>query len=93
LVILRRLHELGALDKETFWQAYKEEVALLRNIERRGPGGDFYRTLYARVGRTFAQAVVISVLEGRTLYRDAYQMLGIRNPKTFQKLAQNLGVA
>jgi len=92
LVILRRLYELGVSDRETFWQTYKEEISFLRTIERRGSGGDYYRTLYTRVGKTFAQAVVISVLEGRTLYRDAFQMLGIRSPKTFQKLAQNLGV-
>ncbi|GAB4272830.1 MAG: ImmA/IrrE family metallo-endopeptidase [Candidatus Promineifilaceae bacterium] len=94
LVILRRLHEIGAFSREEFWQAYQDEVEHLRQFERRGAGGgDFYRTLNTRVSKSFAQAVVISTLEGQTLFRDAYQMLGIRKPETFRKFAQALGVA
>ncbi len=93
LVILRRLHESGMFGREEFWQAYQEEVEHLRRFERRSAGGgDFYRTLKTRVGKSFAQAVVISVLEGRTLFRDAFQMLGIRKQETFRELAQSLGV-
>lgn len=94
LVILRRLHEIGALNREEFWQAYQEELAHLRQFERRGAGsGDFYRTLNTRVSKSFAQAVVISALEGQTLFRDAFQMLGIRKQETFHQFAQSLGVA
>jgi len=93
LVVLRRIHEIGGLDDETFWQTYHDEAARLQQFERRGTsGGDFYRTLKVRVSKTFAQAVVISTLEGYTLFRDAYRMLGLRNPETFRKLARALGV-
>ena len=94
LVILRRIYESGVLGREEFWQAYQDEVARLRQFERRGEGGgNFYRTLNARVSKSFAQAVVISTLEGQTLFRDAFQMLGIRKQETFRKFAQALGVA
>ena len=93
LVILRRIQEIGALDDEAFWQTYHDEAARLGQFERRGRGGgDFYRTLNVRVSRTFARAVVISTLEGHTLFRDVYQMLGIRNPETFRKLTRALEV-
>jgi len=94
LVILRRLHEAGILGSEEFREVYGAEVERLAKFKRPGAGGgDFYRTLNARVSKPFAQAVVISTLEGQTLFRDAYRMLGIRNPATFQKLAQLLEVA
>ncbi|HRT97414.1 MAG: ImmA/IrrE family metallo-endopeptidase [Candidatus Bipolaricaulis sp.] len=94
LVILRRLREAEILDREEFWASYEAEIERLTRIERPGAGGgDFYRTLNVRVSKPFAQAVVISTLEGQTLFRDAYRMLGIRNPATFQRLAQVLELA
>jgi Zn-dependent peptidase ImmA (M78 family) len=93
LVILRRIYDAGALDEVEFWQAYREEQNRLRQFERRGgSGGDFYRTLNVRVSKRFAQAVVTSTLEGQTLFRDAFQMLGIRKQETFNKFVQALGV-
>ncbi len=93
LVILRRIHEIGALSQEKFWQAYKEELDYLEQFRRPSEGGgDFYRTLCARVSTTFAQAVILSVLEGQTLFRDAYQMMGIHKPETFRRFAETLGV-
>jgi len=93
LVILRRIYEIEALSREAFWQAYQEELANLRQFERRGEGGgDFYRTLNTRVSKSFAQAVVISALEGHTLFRDAYQMLGIRKAETLWEFAKVLGI-
>ncbi len=94
LVILRRTYEMGYLGREEFRKAYGEEVTRLRRFERRGEGGgDFYRTLSTRISKPFAQAVVTSVLEGQTLFRDAFRMLGIRKQKTFHRIAQALGVA
>jgi len=94
LVVLRRIYDAGALGWEEFWQTYQDELTRLRRFERRGSGGgDFYRTLNVRVSKRFAQAVVISALEGQTLFRDAFQMLGIRKQKTFQEFARRLRIA
>jgi hypothetical protein len=56
----------------------------------KGSGGDFYLTAAARVSRRFARALVESTLEGRTLYRDAFRMLGISKVETFHELGPSL---
>jgi Zn-dependent peptidase ImmA (M78 family) len=94
LVILRRIFELGALQEDEFWRIYHQELDRLVKFKQGGVGGgDFYRTLNRRVGSLFAEAVVVSALEGHTLLRDAYQMLGIRKTETFERYAKELGVA
>ena len=90
LVILRRIHDAGGLTRAQFRRAYDSELERLQAIPRAGGGGDFYRTQTARVGRRFARAIVINTLEGRTLYRDAFRLLCVSKPATFQKLADHL---
>ncbi len=92
LVILRRIHDVGGLTREQFWQAYREELERLRAIPK-GSGGDFYLTQAVRVSKRFARALVMSTLEGQTLYRDAFRMLGFSKLATFQELGRSLGVA
>ena len=91
LVILRRLHDAGKLTREELWQAYNKEVDRLLAISKKA-GGNFYLTLPARVSRRFAQALVISTLEGQTLHRDAFRLLGFRKYTTFRELGYQLGV-
>jgi Zn-dependent peptidase ImmA (M78 family) len=91
LVILRRIHDTGELTREQFWQAYHEELERLRAIPK-GSGGNFYLTQAARVSKRFAAALVVSTLEGQTLYRDAFRMLGFSKVKTFHELGRSLGV-
>ena len=92
LVILRRLHDAGALSRDDMWQIYHEEVARLLAIPR-ASGGDFYLTQAARVSRRFARALVVSTLEGQTLHRDAFRLLGFSKIETFRELGHSLGVA
>lgn len=91
LVILRRIHDAAGLTKEEFWEEYKKEVRRLLAISRK-PGGNFYLTQAARVSKRFARALVVSTLEGQTLHRDAFRMLGFAKLETFQKLGRSLGV-
>ena len=58
----------------------------------RTSGGDFYLTLGARAGKTFARALVISTLEGRTAFTEAFRLLGFKKMATFRELGQSLGV-
>jgi len=92
LVILRRVHDAGGLTAQQFWGAYEEELARLQAIPK-GSGGDFYLTQAARVSKRFARALVVSTLEGQTLYTDAFRMLGFSKLATFRELGRNLGVA
>lgn len=93
LVILRRVHDAGGLTGDAFWRAYEAEVQRLLAIQGGGGGGDFYLTLGARVGKRFARALVVSTLEGQTLHRDAFRLLGFSKHSTFRELAHSLGVA
>ena len=93
LVILRRLLDANWLDRARFDVAWAEEVTRLRTLSQRGSdGGNFYRTTLSRVSRRFARALVISTLEGQTLYRDAFRMLGVSRTETFNNLGREVGV-
>jgi Zn-dependent peptidase ImmA (M78 family)/transcriptional regulator with XRE-family HTH domain len=92
LVVLRRLHDVGGLTQEQLWQAYREELARLMSLPK-GEGGNFYLTLPTRVSRRFARALIANTLEGRTLHRDAFRLLGFSKLSTFRELGHSLGVA
>lgn len=89
LVILLRIYESGNLSQPAFRRTYDAELDRLRAM-RKGTGGDFYLTQAVRVSKRFARALVADTLEGRTLYRDALQLLGISKIETFQELSRTL---
>lgn len=91
LVILRRIMDAGAISRTTFQQAYDQELERIGDLPKSG-GGNFYLTQEARASRRFVQALVVSTLEGQTLYRDAYQLLGIKKEKTFIEFGTRMGV-
>jgi Zn-dependent peptidase ImmA (M78 family)/transcriptional regulator with XRE-family HTH domain len=94
LVILRRLYDAGYFQWDAYRQAYiAEERRVLSLMKNDGDGGgNFYNTQPMRTSKRFARAVTASALEGRTLYRDAFQMLGLKKLSTFRELAQRLEV-
>ena len=91
LVILRRIHDIGGLSEPQFWHEYQTELTRLRAIPK-GSGGDFHLTEAVRVSRRFARALVISTINGNTLYRDAFRMLGISKTETLHSFGRSLGV-
>ena len=92
--MLRRLFDLGYFTLSQFLAAYAEErervLALME--DRPSSGGNFYNTQPVRVSKRFARALIESTLEGQTLHRDAYKMLGFKKHSTFDELAHHLGV-
>jgi len=93
LVIVRRLFDLGVLDRETLWATYRAELERVRALSaREGGGGDFYNTLSARTGKRFVKALVASTLEGQTRFTDAFRMLGIKKSATLYEEARRLGL-
>ncbi|MDY0152931.1 MAG: ImmA/IrrE family metallo-endopeptidase [Candidatus Cloacimonas sp.] len=91
LVILRRIFDAGHLTQKDLWDAYRAEVDRLLAIRRAG-GGNFYSTQAARVSKRFARALVSSTLEGKTLYREAFHLLGFSKHETFRELGHSLGI-
>ena len=92
LVVLRRLHDAGKLSQAVYRAAYEEELATLLQAPR-SKGGDFYLTLAARASKRFARALVVSTLEGRSTFTEAFRLLGFRKMSTFRELGNNLGLA
>jgi Zn-dependent peptidase ImmA (M78 family) len=90
LVILQRLRDVGFIPAAKFDAIYSEELDRLDNVPKRSGGGDFYASTVARYNRRFTRALVESTLEGRTLYRDAYRLLGISKTETFNQLGRTL---
>jgi len=91
LVVLRRLHDAGALRREQMWTEYEREMERLQRLPK-GAGGDFYLTQSVRAGKRFTKALIASTIEGHTLYREAFRLLGIKKERTFEKWADSLGV-
>ena len=92
LVIIRRLRDAGYLDAKQFEAAYERELRRLKRLSKKGGGGNFYRTMEARVGKRFAQDVVISALGGQTSFTDALHLLGVKKMETFDKIAKKFGI-
>lgn len=92
LVILRRLHDAGYISDEAFNRLYADELAQISIKHQDSSGGDFYITLRARLGDRFVSALVQSTLEGSTLYRDAFRLLGVAKTDTLHELAKKIGV-
>jgi len=92
LVILRRMHDAGGLTRQRFREAYDAEVARLLAMPS-GSGGNFYLTLGARASKRFARALVVSTLEGRSSFTEAFRLLGFKRMATFRELGQTLGLA
>ena len=96
LVILRRLHDGGYLDRDDFERSFRAEQARAVEMTEQGSGadgGNFYNTQPARVSRTFARALISSTLVGETPHRDAFHLLGIKKHSTFENLAHHLGIS
>ncbi len=89
-VVLRRLADEHLIS----WETYR---TMVRSFESnpsslQSAGGNFYNTIPVRASRRFTRAVVASTLEGRTLYRDAFRLLGFSSQKAFDGLSHKLGL-
>ena len=91
LVALRRIHDAGYISWDEFRIAYQEEVKRLHEIPR-SRGGNPVSIVNARAGKRFARALVVSVLEGRTTYSEAFRLLSFKKLSTFEKVVEGLGV-
>lgn len=91
LVALRRIHDAGCISWDEFRTAYHEEVGRLRGIPR-SRGGNAVSNVSARAGKRLARALVVSALEGRTTYSEAFRLLGLKKLSTFEKIVESLGV-
>lgn len=95
LVVLKRLYDAKFLTWGEYQQSYDTEFARVIELGKKNEAqsqGNYYNTLPRHISRQFAKSVIISALEGSTSYRDAYTLLGTKKHKTFENLAEHLGV-
>ncbi|MHC4119122.1 MAG: ImmA/IrrE family metallo-endopeptidase [Planctomycetota bacterium] len=95
IVAARRALDMKCVSKNRFFEFYNNHVKdSERERERRkakkAGGGDFWKTQGVRIGELFGSAVVQATLEGRLLYREAYQLTGLKG-KTFDNYVAQLG--
>jgi Zn-dependent peptidase ImmA (M78 family) len=94
LVVLRRIFDSGGLGRNRFWQLYRAEVArlvaIMRNKEK--SQGNYYNTTTSRVSKRFTRAIVVSALEGRSGFTEAFRLLGCKKMSTFAELGHRVGV-
>ena len=91
LVVLRRIFDIGAIDRGEFDLAYRQELERILSVASAG-GGNFHPTLKTRVGQRFGRALVASTLGGRTSFSESFRLLGIRKPATLHEFAASLEV-
>jgi Zn-dependent peptidase ImmA (M78 family) len=92
LVVLRRVLDAGLITWPDYQAAFEHQLGMM--AESGGAsGGNFYNTTPVRTSKTFARAIVVDTLEGGTLHRDAFHLLGVRKYATFKDLGEHLGVA
>jgi len=90
VVIARRAFDLGLIEWPAYLAYYQRQAELWRR-EKKGSGGDPYRTVPVRNGRRFTEAVVNSAFSRSLLLRDAGRLLGV-NPAKLGRLAQEIGI-
>ena len=83
---------MGALSRDEFDNAYQEEIKRIQGLQRKGGGGNAVSNVGSRVSKRLARSVVISTLEGRTSYTECFRLLGVKKLRTFEKVAESLGV-
>lgn len=94
LVILNKLYGLKYINYETYSKYTNIEAEKFKEFmanKKKTSGGDFYKTLKTRNGTIFSTALIVSTLEGNTLYKEAATLLNT-NSSNINRFAQELGI-
>lgn len=95
LVIARRVLDMGLISRQEYRTYYNGYLGHVRKLEERkrdddsGPG--FYQSQRLRVGRLFLSYVVTALREGKLLYREAYNLTGLRGATFSNYVERELG--
>jgi len=94
LVILNRLYSLKLIsfDEYKYYINVENEKFLeFQKLKSKNTRGDFYKSLKSRNGTNFSMALITSTLEGKTLYKEAANLLNTKY-SSINKFAKELGI-
>ena len=92
-VIARRALDSGFIDKKLYQKIAKLAIDRYnesRQKKKENPGGSYYRTAASRIDQRFFKLLRGSVVEGKTLYSDAFRLTHT-NRSTYAELSDQLG--
>ena len=88
VVIARRAQDAGFMAKGAYHTFYNKEVKAMK----KAGGGNYYLAKPYQASRRFSVAVIRDAKNGKTLFRDAMHLLGIKTHATFEKYANSLQI-
>lgn len=92
LVAARRACDLGLIDADDFFEFYKKYMdEEWYSQQSQASGGNFWNTQKWRIGTRFGTAIFRAVKEGRLLYREAYNLTGLKG-ETFENMRDKMGI-
>lgn len=93
LVAARRARDLGLIEPIAFFKFYDEytDREWHSSQHTQASGGNFWNTQKWRIGTRFGTAIFRAVKEGRLLYREAYNLTGLRG-ETFENMPGKMGI-
>lgn len=93
--LLLRIYNLNLIDKDTFDKEWAKAKALYKDYlkslqESNGKSsGNYYKTVNSRLSHRLLQSLISSTSVGKTTFRDAAYLLGLKSVGTFDKLVKN----
>lgn len=92
VVVARRALDTGEISRDEFFDFYNDHIQKFKQIkETQEDGGNFYATLRKRLNPRFLTTVHRAVKEGRLLFKQAYELTGLRG-ETYQKAIEKFGL-
>jgi len=95
LVCIFRAYQLGFINVDEKDRLVSEEFARINALKKKqknsGGGPDPHLVRKFKTGRNLALAVISEVNSNRMLYRDAFQLLGVKNADSLNEFSTRLG--
>lgn len=94
LVAARRARDLGLIDQIAFFKFYEKytDREWHSSQQTQASGGNFWNTQKWRIGTRFGTAIFRAVKEGRLLYREAYNLTGLKG-ETFENMREKMEIS
>lgn len=86
ITVLRQALDFKELDEETYWTLFQAERD---KRDRKGTGGEFYNTFFARNSRTFCATLIAAAVAGRVSDLDTAKLLNVKG-QTIRRIAEHL---